>query len=469
MDKRDFFVITIYIAIVISRWSENGMVLQSYESIYNKKLRYEHHNENFKESILRDITPFGLRIKKNPGINVISTDLMNRWNSALKIAERSLVELLREETEKVVASLDTAFENSLKEVSSGNVQIARARVIKNGKHLAETLQKRRNSKCQKFERQMNFDLLKFVNVSDRERRSKKQRANELKLERLINDESNDNLVETVFPKKNESKDLVNVIGDHDLAVGNTSECKEEKIEGENGKNAVVNLTTKANRTLIDQQTCLDKNSNLRNSLNFPKVSYATILKQPIMTVRPKSAPVYAPPQVPTSLNVSGVSHDLTQGDDSLLETLQSLGGINDSVLETESDRIKGSFSSDSVFNLSKKVLSKTEIKILEKGLGFSPTPSFINEADLQRDFDDFARKMRCKWYFRNENQDIPSESSTYKLKSTWNPPKGSPALELFLSKVKEDIFSVLPGHPKKFNLSKKESSLCAACKMTEAS
>ena len=136
-------------------------------------------------------------------------------------------------------------------------------------------------------------------------------------------------------------------------------------------------------------------------------------------------------------------------------------------METDSDRIKGSFSSDSVFNLSKTVLSKTEIKVLEKDLGFSPTPSVINEADLQRDFDDFARKLRCKWYFRNERQDIPSEISTYKLKSTWNPPKGSPALELFLSKVKEDIFSVLPGHPKKFNL--RSTSLCAACKMTEAS
>ena len=34
---------------------------------------------------------------------------------------------------------------------------------------------------------MNFNRLKFVNVSDQERQSKKQRANELKLERLIND------------------------------------------------------------------------------------------------------------------------------------------------------------------------------------------------------------------------------------------------------------------------------------------
>ena len=150
-------------------------------------------------------------------------------------------------------------------------------------------------------------------------------------------------------------------------MSNTSECEEEKTKGENGKNAAVNLTTEAKRTLIDQKTCLDKNSNLRNSLKFPKVSYATILKQPIRTVRPTSAPAYAPPQVSTSLNLSGSSHDLTQGDDSLLETLQSLGVLNDSVLETDSDRIKGFFSSDSVFNLSKKVLSETEIKVLEKG------------------------------------------------------------------------------------------------------
>ena len=43
---------------------KNGMVMQSYESIYNKKIRYEHHSRNFDESILQDITPIGLTIKK---------------------------------------------------------------------------------------------------------------------------------------------------------------------------------------------------------------------------------------------------------------------------------------------------------------------------------------------------------------------------------------------------------------------
>ena len=57
-----------------------------------------------------------------------------------------------------------------------------------------------------------------MNVSDRGRQSKKYRANQLNLERLINDKSIDEFVETVFPKKNESKDLVNETGDRDLAV-----------------------------------------------------------------------------------------------------------------------------------------------------------------------------------------------------------------------------------------------------------
>ena len=52
--------------------------------------------------------------------------------------------------------------------------------------------------------------------------------------------------------------------------------------------------------------------------------------------------------------------------------------------------------------MSNKVLSQTEISVLEKGLGFVPTGNMINEADLRRDFNEFSRKTRCKWYFRDE-------------------------------------------------------------------
>ena len=93
-------------------------------------------------------------------------------------------------------------------------------------------------------------------MSGLERRSKKQRANELKLERLINGESNNNWIETIFPKKN----WVNVTSDRNLAVNNASKDGEEKTKGETGNNAAINLTTETNRTFIDQKAGLEKNS-----------------------------------------------------------------------------------------------------------------------------------------------------------------------------------------------------------------
>ena len=78
----------------------------------------------------------------------------------------------------------------------------------------------------------------------------------------------------------------------------------------------------------------------------------------------------------------------------------------------------GSSVSDYVFNLSKKVSSETEINVLEKGLGFSPNQSFINETDLRRAFNEFSRKMRCKWYFRSKTQSS-KEISTFHSISTW--------------------------------------------------
>ena len=157
------------------------MVMQSYESIYNKKVRCEHHSRNFDESILRDITPIGLRIKKKPGINVISPDFMQQWKSALKNTERCLVELLRDETKKIVSSLDVEFETSLKEAYPRNLKAAKERIIKVNVDLAESLQRRRNKKWRKLEGRVganreklerNSDRFKSVNISDRQRRKR---------------------------------------------------------------------------------------------------------------------------------------------------------------------------------------------------------------------------------------------------------------------------------------------------------
>ena len=45
---------------------------------------------------------------------------------------------------------------------------------------------------------------------------------------------------------------------------------------------------------------------------------------------------------------------------------------------------------------------------------------------------------------------------TFNIKSNWNLPNGHPALEIFLSKLANEVFSVLPGTPRHYNLSKEE-------------
>ena len=112
---------------------------------------------------------------------------------------------------------------------------------------------------------------------------------------------------------------------------------------------------------------------------------------------------------------------------SILEELEQVQSTN----ITGSDRITGCFCSDTVFNLNKKGLSDMEIKILEKGLHYAPIQNKTNEPELRRNFEDFARRMRHKWYFRNETTPSFSERHFFTSKSSWKPAKGNPSLELF--------------------------------------
>ena len=96
-------------------------------------------------------------------------------------------------------------------------------------------------------------------------------------------------------------------------------------------------------------------------------------------------------------------------------------------------RLKGYFCSDTVFNLSGRVLSESEIKVLKKGLDFALCPRKVDELELRRDFEEFCRRMRIRWYFRNEISENFSEVPAFSSKSSWNLPQGHPNLEVYLS------------------------------------
>ena len=66
---------------------------------------------------------------------------------------------------------------------------------------------------------------------------------------------------------------------------------------------------------------------------------------------------------------------------------------------TEDDRLKGHFVSGSVVNLSRRDLSEEDMRLLSKGLKFSPTPTDIDKAKLKEDLEAYKRRMRLRWQY----------------------------------------------------------------------
>ena len=76
----------------------------------------------------------------------------------------------------------------------------------------------------------------------------------------------------------------------------------------------------------------------------------------------------------------------------------------------------------------------------------TPSINKLDLLDLCRGISDFSRKMKYKWFFRNERQENVSETFEFKSKSTRNLPKGAPALELFLAREGYFMTAAWKGH-----------------------
>ena len=77
------------------------------------------------------------------------------------------------------------------------------------------------------------------------------------------------------------------------------------------------------------------------------------------------------------------------------------------------------------------MLTETEINILEKDLDNARIQNKINELKLKQDFQEFSRKMRLKWHYRNETTPEFSTTPAFNPKYTGKSRSSSPGLELF--------------------------------------
>ena len=71
----------------------------------------------------------------------------------------------------------------------------------------------------------------------------------------------------------------------------------------------------------------------------------------------------------------------------ILEDLQNKKSVTNNPNCSDNTRISDYFCSDTVFNLSQRVLSEDQIKVFQKGLYFAPIQNNVNEPELRKDFD----------------------------------------------------------------------------------
>ena len=99
------------------------------------------------------------------------------------------------------------------------------------------------------------------------------------------------------------------------------------------------------------------------------------------------------------LNEQSLGDRLSSQVDELLRVLEDLQNeklVNNNRNHFDDTRNSGHFCSETFFNLSQRVLSEDETKVLEKELDFAPIQNEVNEPELRKDFDEFFRHMGTK-------------------------------------------------------------------------
>lgn len=90
-----------------------------------------------------------------------------------------------------------------------------------------------------------------------------------------------------------------------------------------------------------------------------------------------------------------------------------------------------------VFNLSRHKLNDNEYSLLAKGLKFIPSPKQKNiKRRILKDFDEFARKLRCRYYF---DTGAVSKHHPFRKSSEYQPPTTFNELEQYIDKTKLEL------------------------------
>ena len=81
-------------------------------------------------------------------------------------------------------------------------------------------------------------------------------------------------------------------------------------------------------------------------------------------------------------------------------------------------KVEAKFVNKIVIYLSRRYLSASEISLLSKGLKFVPTATKIDHAKLKAELEEYGRKLRLMWHFRNDERS--SAADRFRPRSYFN-------------------------------------------------
>ena len=180
------------------------------DRIYQRVLRYEHHQENYQSSLQHGIIPFSLQLKKLAQIETISENFPSKWSNILYDAKRKLVNLLLDETKVMHTKLENDFDEVVRTSHPHNYTDMMNKII--GRNITQeiTLSERRKKKWRKFKKkkravkseigsskvsdfvELALQRSTFSNVTDNRKQRKKERIGlqkeKIRLDQLVNSE-----------------------------------------------------------------------------------------------------------------------------------------------------------------------------------------------------------------------------------------------------------------------------------------
>ena len=131
-----------------------------------------------------------------------------------------------------------------------------------------------------------------------------------------------------------------------------------------------------------------------------------------------------------------------------LEARQSIGESSsnnspeNNAETSDSKRMEGKFASQNVFNLSDRVLTENEIKVLDKVLNFVPTPEKLDRLQIKNDLEKLGRDIKLRMFYQNDLSPSFSEKPAFKVPSSWTPPIRDVQHELYLSEIEDKQINI---------------------------